>query len=193
MGRRKRGRGNPEATLRRIVEATVALHEEVGPAATTVSAIAERAGVQRLTVYRHLPDERAVIGACAAHWSDGHPLPDPAVWAGRADPRERLRAALEAVYAYYRGGEAMLGRVLRDEPLVPALSEVMAPWHAWLRELAGQLSAGWGVDAVVQRRLRAAVGHALSFGTWRSLTAEGLTDDETAALMHGFVAGVASG
>lgn len=83
-------------TRQRIVEATRALHEAVGPAATTITGIAERAGVQRLTVYRHFPDERALIGACSADWSADHPLPDPASWAGVADAKSRLRAALEA-------------------------------------------------------------------------------------------------
>src|SRR5690606_32351471 len=146
MARRRRSaRKDPEPTRRRLVEPTVALHEEVGPAATTIRAIAERAGVQRLTVYRHFPDERGIIGACSAHWSAAHPLPDATRWAGLEDPAARVRAALSAVYAYYRGGAPMLEKVLRDEAEVPALAEVMTPYHAWLRELAGQLGAGGGV------------------------------------------------
>lgn len=184
MARRRRSaRKDPERTRHCIVEATVALHEEVGPAATTIRAIAERAGVQRLTVYRHFPDERGIIGACSAHWSAAHPLPDATRWAGLEDPAARVRAALSAVYAYYRGGAPMLEKVLRDEAEVPALAEVMTPYHAWFRELAGQLGAGWGVGGEMQRRVRAAVGHALRFETWRSLVAEGLSDDQAAALM----------
>jgi AcrR family transcriptional regulator len=183
---------DPEETRRRIVEATVALHEEIGPAATTVSAIAERAGVQRLTVYRHLPDEGAVIRACSAHWSAGHPLPDTAAWAGLTDPRARLGAALTAVYVYFRGGRRMLEQVLRDESEVTALRAVMAPYHSWFRELAGQLSAGWGVAGEAQRRIRAAVGHALRFETWSSLTHEGLTDAEAVALLRDMIGCVAA-
>jgi AcrR family transcriptional regulator len=184
--RENRGR-DPEETRRRIVEATVALHEEVGPAATTISAIAERAGVQRLTVYRHLPDEGEVIRACSAHWSAGHPLPDTSAWAGLTDPRARLGTALAAVYAYFRGGRRMLEQVLRDEPEVAELRAVMAPYHSWFRELAGQLSAGWGVAGEAQRRIRAAIGHALRFETWSSLTAEGLTDAEAVALLRDMI------
>jgi AcrR family transcriptional regulator len=179
---------DPEETRRRIVEATVALHEEVGPAATTVSAIAERAGVQRLTVYRHLPDEGALIRACSAHWGADHPLPDTAAWAGLTDPRARLGAALEAVYGYFRSGRRMLEQVLRDEPMTPELGAVMVPYHSWFRELAGQLSAGWGATVHVQRRIRAAVGHGLRFESWRSLTDEGLTDSEAAALIRDMIA-----
>src|SRR3712207_3871494 len=95
-------------TRRRITEATVELHRTVGPAQTTISAIAERAGVQRLTVYRHFPTEEELFAACSAHWLAGSPPPDPAEWAGIADRRERLRSALEAIYAWYRANEGML-------------------------------------------------------------------------------------
>src|SRR5918999_1011525 len=89
-----------EETRRRITEATVELHREVGPSNTTISAIAERAGVQRLTVYRHFPDEAALFGACSAHWRAEHPVPDPRPWAAIGDPEERLRTALGEIYAY---------------------------------------------------------------------------------------------
>lgn len=184
-------KAGPAATRRRIVEATVALHEEVGPAATTISAIAERAGVQRLTVYRHFPEERELLGACSAHWVAAHPFPDPAAWAGVEDPAERMAAALASLYGYYRSGARMLGRVLRDEEGNPALAEVNAPFHAYLREVAGLLSAGWGAGAETQRRLRAAVGHAVRFESWRSLAAEGLGDAEAAEVMAVLVAGLA--
>lgn len=178
-------------TRERIVRATRDLHEDVGPAATTITAIAERAGVQRLTVYRHFPDDTALVEACAADWREDHPLPDPASWTGVRDPLERLRTALEEVYRYFSDGAPMLQRVLRDEAEMPELEDVMTPWWEYMREVAGGLSAGWGVDADVQRLLRAAVGHALRFETWRSLDEEGLEPEEVVELMVGLVAGVA--
>src|SRR6476661_3903394 len=87
-----------EETRQRIVEAMVALHREVGPARTTISAIAERAGVERLTVYRHFPDETEMFQACTTHYATVVPGPDPAAWAGIEDPAERLRATLLAFY-----------------------------------------------------------------------------------------------
>ena len=57
-----------EETRQRIVDATVALHEEVGPARTTVTAIAQRAGVSRPTVYNQFPDDRSLFAACSGHW-----------------------------------------------------------------------------------------------------------------------------
>lgn len=179
-------------TRQRIVKATRDLHQEMGPAATTISAIAERAGVQRLTVYRHFPDDRALIGACSADWRADHPIPDPTGWAGTPDARDRLRTALAALYGYFHRGRAMLARVLADEPEVLELGEVMAPWWEYMREVAGGLSAGWGAVPERQRLLRAAVGHAIRFSTWESLAAEGLSNEEAAELMVDWVAGVAN-
>lgn len=178
-------------TRQRILDAVVELHETVGPAATTITAVAQRAGVQRLTVYRHFPDERALIRGCSAHWSERHPPPDPLAWVGIADPRDRLAAALRALYAYFDGGRDMLARVLRDEGQVSALREVLAPWRDYMAETAGGLSAGWGVESGTQREVRAAVGHVVRFGTWRSLVDEGLSNEEAVRLMTAFVAGVA--
>lgn len=189
-GERQGARG--AQTRRRILQATVALHEEVGPAATTISAIAARAGVQRLTVYRHFPDAADLIDACSAHWSEAHPLPDPARWGGLPDPRDRVRSALGDLYRYYREGEPMLAAVLRDEAEVPPLAKVMVPWWEYLQEVAGTLAAGWGTDAATQRRLRAATALLVRFESWRALAEAGLDDAEAAELGVGILTGLAA-
>src|SRR5215218_9654796 len=98
----KRARATKEqATRLRIIEAAIALHGTVGPARTTISAIAERAGVRRATVYRHFPDERTLLLGCSSTWAARNPLPDPATWAAIADPAERLERALDALYTWY--------------------------------------------------------------------------------------------
>src|SRR5918911_472440 len=141
---RKRRRAELEAaTRRRITEATVGLHREVGPARTTISAVAERAGVQRLTVYRHFPDERTLLGACSAHWRAGHPAPDPSRWPAIADPEERLRSAVAAFYAYYRGDEAMMAKIRRDAEVMPALADTIADVAAYMEMVVDVLAAGW--------------------------------------------------
>ena len=171
-------------TRERIVNAAVDLHGTLGPARTTISAIAERAGVQRLTVYRHFPDELSLFRACSGQWRSEHPLPDAGRWAAIADPEERLGEALREIYAYFRSTEDMTALVLRDRPEVEAIQTVAAPmveYWAGVREI---LDTGW--DARGRRRtlLRAAIGHALEFETWRSLARrEGLTDADAAALM----------
>ena len=192
----KTRRAEQEAeTRQRIVEAMVSLHREVGPARTTISAIAERAGVERLTVYRHFPDETAMFQACTTHYAMEVPGPDPATWAGIEEPAERLRAALLAFYGYYRRAEDVLTHAVRDVPQLPALAQVLAPWGRFMEEVRKDLQAGWRVRGRGRgRRLAGAIGHALSFDTWRSLArVEGLDDGEAADLMVELATTVALG
>ena len=181
----KKRRAEQEAdTRQRIVEAMVDLHSEVGPARTTISAIAERAGVERLTVYRHFADETAMFTACSAHFASEVPGPNPATWAAVADSAERLRAALLAFYDYYRRAEEMLVQVHRDLPQLPALAAVLSPWDEFVAGVREDLLDGWEVSGPARARLAAAVAHALRFETWRSLArAERLADAEAADLM----------
>ena len=169
-------------TRRRIVEAMVALHAEVGPARTTISAIAERAGVERLTVYRHFGDETAMFTACSAHFANEVVAPpDPAAWTGIADAADRLRAALRAFYAYYRRAEQMLTHVHRDLPTLPALAAVMAPWDAFVADVRDGVVGAWSAEGLAggqaRARLAAVVAHALRFETWRSLAGAGAPED----------------
>lgn len=158
-----------EETRRRITEATVELHREVGPARTTISAVAERAGVQRLTVYRHFPDERTLLHACSSHWREGHPAPDPSPWPAIADPDERLRTALAAFYAYYASDESMMAKIRRDAEVMPNLAAQVADVAQYMAMVVEILAAGWGVRGRRRALLLAAIGHALEFETWRSL------------------------
>ena len=107
-------------TRQRIVEAAVDLHTSVGPARTTISGIAERAGVERHTVYAHFPDELTLFRACSQHWTERHPLPDIATLAEIDDPVRRLRRALGEMYAWYDSVEADLALFVRDVSVVPA-------------------------------------------------------------------------
>jgi AcrR family transcriptional regulator len=168
------------ATRERIVEATVELHDSVGPARTTISAIAERAGVQRLTVYRHFPDEHALFTACSGHWRAKHPAPDPAAWAALADPEERLRVALTEIYAFFRATEGMTGNLLRDLPELPALQDVAASFIQYWQGIPEVLHRGWSVRGRQRTVLRAVIGHAVEFETWQSLTRRRGLDDAVA-------------
>ena len=171
-------------TRRRIVEAVVALHREIGPAHTTIKAIAERAGVERLTVYRHFADETELFTACDAHFRTETIPPDPSAWEKVSDPAERLRAALVSFYGHYRRGEAMIANAQRDAPQLPALAAVLAPYGQFMEAARDDLEAAWAPTTDVEPRLRATIGHALRFDTWRSLArAEGLDDAGAADLM----------
>ena len=190
---RKRRRAQLEAETRlRITEAAVDLHGSVGPARTTISAVADRAGVQRATVYRHFPDEGALFDACSSHWMAQHPLPDPAAWAKIEHPDERLRTALGEVYEWYEHGDYMLEKTTRDLALVPALRPSMEAFRGWLAAAADAILRGRPARGARRRRLRAAVGHALAFETWRSLaTHHGLSRSDTIELMQALAAAAA--
>jgi AcrR family transcriptional regulator len=176
-------------TRGRIVEAVVSLHEEVGPARTTVVEIADRAQVSRPTVYNHFPDEQSLITACSAHWSLANPRPDIATWKQIADPRERLRVALEELYAYYVPRERMLSNLLRDSALVPSVSrELERTVGPYVQAAAEILATGWEDRKRDRRKPLAALRLALDFHTWQTLTRRaGLTDKEAVELMAALV------
>ncbi|WP_423067482.1 TetR/AcrR family transcriptional regulator [Devosia sp. CN2-171] len=177
-------RADKEADTRlRIVEAALALHGEIGPAKTTISMIAERAGVQRHTVYAHLPDERATFMACSGLFDERYPLPSPEVWAELNDPEARLRAALIALYQWFARHEAITSHVLRDAEQNATLREVSemrlgAPLSAIFASLASGLT----------EKQQAALTVAVSFYTWRTLIRDaGLEVQAAVELMVGTV------
>ncbi|WP_243878759.1 TetR/AcrR family transcriptional regulator [Streptomyces sp. KS 21] len=167
-------------TRQRIIEAAVHLHGTAGPASTSIAAIAERAGVTRLTVYRHFPDEKALFEACSGHWLSRQQLPRPERWSAFESPLERLTAGLADLYRFYRAGEQMLTLVIRDQHAVP--ESVRDARAEMSRKYVEVLAGAWPeADAPLRR---AVIGHAASFSTWRSLCREqGLTDDEAVEAM----------
>jgi AcrR family transcriptional regulator len=173
-----------EETRLRITESTVALHQELGPARTSISAVAERAGVRRSTVYRHFPDEAALFAACSSHWRAANPPPDLSAWAVIADPGLRAETALAELYAFYRRTEDMYTSLLRDEALHATVRHQLRGFHDYMRAIEDLLMVGRGLRGHAARRTRAAIGHALGFPTWRSLTRErGLSDADAVRLM----------
>jgi AcrR family transcriptional regulator len=171
-----------EETRRRITESAVALHERLGPAQTSVTAIADLAGVRRSTVYRHFPDEDALFAACSSHFRVLNPPPDLAPWRAITDPKVRTATALSELYAFYGRTHRMYESLFRDETLVPSVHKRLAEFHAYLATARDVLLAGRGRSG---QRARAAIGHALEFGTWRSLTQEQKLSQEDAVALVG--------
>jgi AcrR family transcriptional regulator len=160
--------------------AAIELHQTKGLAATTISDIAEHANVGRVTVYRHFPDQESLVGACSGQYFERHPFPDPTPWAAIEDPMARLRRGLRDIYAYHRETEPMMSRVIADARDLP----IMAPYHAHWRRAADVIVAAWSVTGRRKMLLRAAVGLALSFDTWRTLIRDqGLSHDQAIELM----------
>src|SRR5215216_8011802 len=165
------------------------LHRTRGPAHTTIKEVAQRAGVNRLTVYNYFPDISDLLRACSKRWTEQHPAPDPTPWARICDPEERLRTALTELYGYYARTEPMRAKVLRDAETMPALAALLegtvVPYLGSVREL---LAEGWEVDDKKGTRLLAMLALAIDFHTWRSLEREsGLSREEAVEIMVGAV------
>jgi AcrR family transcriptional regulator len=190
VGRREEKK---EETRRRIVAAAEQLHGTVGFVNATISAVASRAGVERLTVYRHFPTEKDLVAACAVHFFTENPLPDARRWARIRDPEERLRFALTELYGYYARTEGNMANFVRDLSLVPFLPEIGAPMWRAFGEFGQILGRGRRVRGRRRAELLAAIGHALDFNTWRSLVRQqGLEDGRAVELMVRFVRSVAA-
>lgn len=188
MGRRQQ---SVDDTHERIVRAAFELHREIGPAYATVSAIAERAGVERHTVYRHFPDLVSLFQACTLHGMQTTGLPQPEQWLAITDPVERLRAALIAMYAYWRRNQQLVANILRDMPVTPPLVEGSVAYQDHLGRIWQSVLGPWAhVGGEAGERTRAMAGTALEFATWQALTQRyGLSDE---AAVEAMVAAVRS-
>lgn len=174
-------------TRQRILDATIALQQRVGVFGTTISAIAEKAGVERLTVYRHFPDETALLTAATTYYLETNPPPDPESWRDIADPRLRLRVGLTATYAYHQQTDSMIAHLIQGMPYKPVVCDALEGYFAHWTRVHGILSEGW--DTPNPELLKAAVGHALSFKTWHSLMRDlGLDNAQAIELMIGMIA-----
>ena len=189
----QRERARRQAQTRgRIVDALIELHETVGAARTTVSEVARRAGVGRMTVYNHFPTEAEMVAACTSAWIERHPPPDVEAWAAIGDPDERLVRALRELYAYYRETQAMWSTAYRDARLVESLGEIMdATWFALLARAVEVLAAGRGLRGSRRARVLGAIRLAVDFPTWRTLTGSGMGDDDAAGVAAAFVGAAA--
>ena len=171
----------------RITEAAIDMHGTVGPARTTMSAVAKRAGVERRTLYRHFPTEAALFAACSTHYFSANPWPDLDSWRAIRDPRTRLERALHELYAYYERTEPMFSNVLRDAELVDFARDAVDPLQAYLDEAAEILIVGRPVRGRRRELLERALRHALAFSTWQSLTSNDIGRSDATKLVTALV------
>lgn len=174
---------NEQLTRERIIEAAMALHEELGPALTSIKAVAERAGVQRLTVYRHFPDEMKLFSACTSQWLTLHPLPEIDHWRDIDDPGEKTRKVVLAFYRYYRQTERMWHVAYRDVDEVEALQAPMAEIEKYLDTVSRELVIAWQPSQAEKKTLSPTLRHGLRFSTWQSLGKEKLSDSKMVELV----------
>jgi AcrR family transcriptional regulator len=196
MRRGKKGKYNLKAraeryqqTRQRIVETTLELHRTYGPAQTTITDIANKAGVKRQTVYNHFPDELSLFKACSAHNRSLNPLPDPEPFGLITDPQSRLRQALAEVYGYYRRNEQILANVTRDAQANPNLRKVLEPRTKHQERMRDALATGWEQgDRQHHNLLYGALWMSLDFQTWRTLVRQqAFEDEEVIELLVGMV------
>jgi hypothetical protein len=108
-------------------------------------------------------------------------MPDLAAWAAIRDPHERLERALAELYASYRDTERMMENLVRDQALVPSVKRQFSSYYEYLAAARDVLMTGHRARGRARQELMAAIGHSLSFSTWRSLTREQGLDDARAA------------
>ena len=183
---KKRAEEMAETRLR-ITEAAIELHGTVGPSRTTLSAVAERAGVERRTLYRHFPSEADLFAVCSSHYFGANPWPDPGNWKAIHDPEQRLEQALDELYAYYERTEPMFSNVLRDAEVVDSARDAVAPLQTYLDEAAGILAVGRQARGRRRQLVRGALRHAVDFSTWRSLSTNGIARSDAARLSSALV------
>lgn len=176
-----------EHTRERIVEATVALHEELGPANTSIKAIAERAGVQRLTVYRYFPDDISLFQACTSHWLSFNPPPDIAVWQEIEGAKEKTAKALLAFFKYYRDTETMWAGAYRDVGDIAALREVLKGFEEYIDQVRDGLLEPWKLAGKSKQQLSITLRHCLRFASWQSLKREKLKDQQIVDLVMDWI------
>lgn len=190
--RKTRRAEQEEQTRDKIVDAAMALHEELGPRATSISAIAERAGVQRLTVYRHFEDDAAIFQACSSRWFELNPPPDLSLWQQLAPAAHQTEEALLNIYRYYSANARMLSRVYSDEADVPALQEVMEGFRSYLNQIGNDLIKAWQPESKKRKDVKALLNHALQFSTWKSLSQEKMKERRIAEVMTKCIDRIAS-
>jgi len=179
-----------ERTREKIVEAAVALHGTVGPKNTSISAVAKKAGVQRLTVYRHFPDEESLFRACSMHWLQANPPPGIGVWDSEKDARQKTSSIVHALFDYYRQTSSMWRLVYRDIDQVPAMQAPLDDFHEYLAAICDTLIACWQPRGRKSPSLKATVRHVLSYSTWESLSEQKLTDKQMADLGLRWIAAI---
>jgi len=189
--RMQRRAESQQQTRQRITETAAELHGTLGPSRTSISAIAARAGVRRSTVYRHFPDEAALLDACSAHWAAANPLPDLEAWVMIDRPDERLKVALDELYGFYARTERMLENLFRDETTSLLVRERFAAFRGYFAAACDTLMAGRQLKGAPRRRTQAAVGHAVAFATWKSLVREQQFTPADAVLLMSALVGAA--
>jgi AcrR family transcriptional regulator len=176
-----------EETRQRILGGAFELYCSVGPAATTISAVAAKASVQRLTVYRHFPNEADLLCGVIERWADENPMPGPQDWRTDIDAENWPIAILSMLYSYYSETSVLWPGILSDRTKLPELDRLMGQYDQQLETLKADILRHLPEARQRSALCQSVVSHAVQFTTWHSLSASGLDTAEIAALMEDWV------
>ena len=169
--RSDRRQAGVDETRRRIVGAAVALHAEQGAMATSFAQVAKRADVAVPTVYKHFPNQAALLQSCTGHVFACSPALGPEIYRGLATAEARLAALAKAAFAVHRFQAPWMRRGIHEAALMPDLAKIVDEARSQFRRLvalaleprfAGRPPAG----------LVALIEILLGFSAWQRLAEE---------------------
>src|SRR5262245_224787 len=171
-----------EETRRRIVKATYELHGEQGIHATTMTHIAERAGVSVGTVYHHFPTYQDAVFACSQHADATNPFPTADIFAGLTTMEERVRRLVREIFGFYERLPAY--ERIRSErwgmpPIAAHVERAESHRLALVREALRPFK--------VKPRLIGACAALLDIAVYGALTRQGVTPGKAAEDIAGFI------
>jgi AcrR family transcriptional regulator len=168
-----------EATRKRIVDATVAAHRELGIQATSWDEIASRADVGVGTVYRHFRSLDELLPACGAVVTEALALPGddeiPSLFDGARSLRERIRRLVTRLFATYERGAPFIENIRREREDLPALE----PWHQWIENRFDALSREALLPINPDKHAFDLTRALTDLYTWKAFNRRGLSHQET--------------
>ena len=172
-----------EATRRRILEATLALHAEKGIFGTSWQDIARRADVSVGTVYKHFPSLEELVPACGElMYAITRPpsLDDaPEIFAGASSLEERLERLVFELFDFYERGAPYIETDFQERRL-PAVAE----WEAYMRDTIAGLVREALDPAGPDERAVQAMSALLDFSTYKSFLDRDIQKDQAAKTMN---------
>src|SRR6266545_1900111 len=171
-----------EQTRRRILDAIHALHAEQGIYATTMSHIAERAGVSVGTVYHHFPTYEDAVFACAKETAEMLPFPTAQIFADSSTMDARVRRLTREGFGFYER--------LPEYERVRSERWGMPPIAAYVeREENNRLALTREAlrPFKVKARLVSTCAALLDVAVYGALTRDGLTPAKAAEDVSGFI------
>lgn len=165
-------------TRERILDAALAGYRERGIGATSLQAVARRAGVSASTILNHFGSAEELARVVVRQLAETLKVPDDSDWAERGRSR-RIRRLVREMFAFY-DRSAPWFEIFRAELNVdPALREGEAAFWQAIQDLYRRVFG----DALNDPHVRGAVFGLTHPATVTALRASGLTPESAAELI----------